>query len=583
MVKDDHNTDKLTGPNRATECPLSRGVSLRTVVAAAAVAAALTVAGVLVLRLVGGSRDANGQAGGPMLFQGWNNPQFVLLLSGQQHGYVLPCGCSKPQYGGLERRYNFLKSVEDRGWPVVALDLGDVPQDKAPRDLPNIQGKIKYLYSLQALSKMNYGAVGIGEYETTMPVPLERALAEYGTLGQQTPVVSSNLTRDKNIVFQNETSDWKLVDVPGTKMKVAVVSVVGKDVAAAIMDKNVVFDSVTSTLQGVPNDPNKPGLLKAIQQSKPDLQVLMYQGPVEDAKKCAQAFPNFNVVLYNSKEDEPPGRPDTVVHKNNSTTMLVSVGHKGKNVGVVGCFAGNGGQANGFDLRYQMVRLDPQYETPPEKEKGHPIVELMESYTKELKDKDYLSKYPQTLHQFQGQAQQQGLAMPSFVGSEKCKNCHPAAYKVWKDSGHAHAYQTLVDAKKPSLRQFDAECIVCHVVGFGYKTGFEGFEHLDPKLPENAQKIERQKKLIDVGCESCHGPASEHVRNTNNEDWHKKLNPWKYDKAKAQKDPAWEKRRVLELDKFCQKCHDQDNDVHWDYNLKWPKVEHHTPERQPEP
>src|SRR5262249_32731323 len=64
----------------------------------------------------------------PHLFQGWTRPDFVIVLSGQQYGYLLPCGCSRPQKGGLERRYNLIQLLEKRGWPVVSVDLGDVPQ-----------------------------------------------------------------------------------------------------------------------------------------------------------------------------------------------------------------------------------------------------------------------------------------------------------------------------------------------------------------------------------------------------------------------------------------------------------------------
>src|SRR5689334_7347867 len=36
------------------------------------------------------------------LFFGWPKPDFALVLSAQMHGYLGPCGCSDPQYGGLE-------------------------------------------------------------------------------------------------------------------------------------------------------------------------------------------------------------------------------------------------------------------------------------------------------------------------------------------------------------------------------------------------------------------------------------------------------------------------------------------------
>ena len=60
------------------------------------------------------------------LFHDWPNrkPVFVLLLSGQQHGYLQPCGCSPIQYGGLERRFTFMERLKkERGWQFVSFDL----------------------------------------------------------------------------------------------------------------------------------------------------------------------------------------------------------------------------------------------------------------------------------------------------------------------------------------------------------------------------------------------------------------------------------------------------------------------------
>src|SRR4051794_9942237 len=34
-------------------------------------------------------------------FAGWGKPDLVLVVSGQMHGYIGPCGCSVPQMGGL--------------------------------------------------------------------------------------------------------------------------------------------------------------------------------------------------------------------------------------------------------------------------------------------------------------------------------------------------------------------------------------------------------------------------------------------------------------------------------------------------
>jgi hypothetical protein len=80
-----------------------------------------------------------------------------------------------------------------------------------------------------------------------------------------------------------------------------------------------------------------------------------------------------------------------------------------------------------------------------------------------------------------------------YMGSQACKTCHEYAYKKWKEQKHAHAYETLENVGS----DYDPECVVCHVVGLKYESGFVGPD----KTP----------KLRDVGCESCHGPGSEHV------------------------------------------------------------------------
>jgi Cytochrome c554 and c-prime len=211
------------------------------------------------------------------------------------------------------------------------------------------------------------------------------------------------------------------------------------------------------------------------------------------------------------------------------------------------------------------VSIDPKLETPKGQEKSHKLMQLMEEYTAELKRDDYLSKYKQVNHAVQ-------LALKNgseFVGSFACRNCHAAAYKIWENldnngnrHGHSRAYETLVKAEHPSNRQFDGECIVCHTVGFGYKTGFES--------------LAKTSFLTDVGCESCHGPCGAHVEKPRDAAIYKEINPFKW-RGPGKAGPAQENARMLHIGDFCQKCHDQDNDNNFQFNLKWPKIVHLTP------
>ena len=134
-------------------------------------------------------------------------------------------------------------------------------------------------------------------------------------------------------------------------------------------------------------------------------------------------------------------------------------------------------------------------------------------------------------------------AVATYVGSQRCLPCHKAAGAVWAQSAHAHAFATLI------ARQADADpkCIGCHTTGFGVFSGY--------------RREFGQDKLINAGCESCHGPGSLHVR-------------------QRQGDTAvsFTYRPLGAGD--CQKCHygEFSRTFHWDEF--WPAIKHGKDTRQ---
>lgn len=81
----------------------------------------------------------------------------------------------------------------------------------------------------------------------------------------------------------------------------------------------------------------------------------------------------------------------------------------------------------------------------------------------------------------------------TYVGATVCSTCHPEASSTWSESGHAHARDVLSE----SSRANDPSCLRCHTTGFGHPGGFgSGGDN---------------NKLGHVGCESCHGPGSDHT------------------------------------------------------------------------
>jgi peroxiredoxin len=84
-----------------------------------------------------------------------------------------------------------------------------------------------------------------------------------------------------------------------------------------------------------------------------------------------------------------------------------------------------------------------------------------------------------------------------FVGSAVCASCHASEHATWAASPHARAVLTLEAKGKAS----DAACLRCHTTGFdkpgGFPAGGSRSAHAD---------------LANVGCESCHGPGGDHVK-----------------------------------------------------------------------
>ncbi len=141
-----------------------------------------------------------------------------------------------------------------------------------------------------------------------------------------------------------------------------------------------------------------------------------------------------------------------------------------------------------------------------------------------------------------------------LIGSQRCESCHEPAYGQWRRTPHARAYQSLVKADPP--RQFDPECISCHVVGwhpteyFPYEGGYTS--------------IDETPHLIGVGCESCHGPGGNHLQ----AEMH----------GTAEEQERYRKLMVItrqeSRDGQCATCHDLDNSPDFNFDLYWPSVEH---------
>jgi Cytochrome c554 and c-prime len=461
------------------------------------------------------------------IFIDWPKPDVALVFSGEQNGYIEPCGCAglENQKGGLRRRLTFLKQLRDKGWNVVAMDLGNQEKDTG------IQAQMKVDFTYQALMKMGYAAVGFGPND--LKVDLLQIAINLDEANN--PFVSANVAIGD---FKSGlTKRYKIVEVGG--MRIGITSVLGKKEIAG--RKKAGDIELLEPYQAIPQ------ILGELRDKNCDHLVLLSNAMPDETKDLAQRFPEFVWVMTARGAEEPPKEPGAIL---NTGTHLVEVGQKAEYVVVVGLY-----KEGGVPFRYQRVPLDHRFPDAPE------VVQMEANYQKQLEMLGLSGLGLKPTPHPTGR---------KFVGSNTCVSCHTKAADTYAKTPHAHATDTLLQLSPP--RQFDPECLSCHVTGwdaqkyFPFESGFLGLK----ETPD----------LVGNGCENCHGPAARHAAAENGEidvtdvqkeklraDLRLKIVPNEGNKEHQE----FAKGKVVQM---CILCHDRDNSPAFDFQEYWPKVKH---------
>lgn len=445
--------------------------------------------------------EPSGQQSVP-LFVDWPKPAVVLVISGRQHGYIEPCGCTGlvNQKGGLARRHTLLRELADKGWNVVPLDSGDQVRRFGR------QAEIKFQITVQGLKQMGYRVASLAGDDLRLSID-ELAATTAPVDDQDTAFVSANVA----ILDREFTPRIKVLEVGGRR--IGVTAVLGDAARATLSADELLSEPARDGLQAA---------WKELKKAECNYHVLIVQGTREESVALTRAVPYFDLVVTTGAGDEPTLIPEQVP---STKSIAIQVGAKSMYVAVVGLF-----DDPARPWRYERVPLDARFADSPA------MLDLLAAYQQQLKRLgwDGLGVRP--------------LAHPAglrFVGSEACAECHSKAAEVWQKSRHHDATESLVHPSERAHipRHFDPECICCHVTGWSaqrsvpYDSGYVG--------------LEQTPHLQGVGCEDCHGPGSAHVAVENGEQ----------PVDDAQRDMLREQMRLplAEAEKKCMECHDLDN------------------------
>ncbi|MEX1039842.1 MAG: multiheme c-type cytochrome [Pirellulaceae bacterium] len=453
-------------------------------------------------------------------FADWPKPEVVLFVSGQQQGYIEPCGCSglENQKGGLMRRYTLLEQLrEDHGWNVVPIDVGNQVRRFGR------QPEIKFQTTAEGLRQMDYQAVTFGPQDLRLSVD-----ETFAAVAAEDPEDIRFLSANASLLGLTPT--YRIIEAGGKR--IGVTGVFGKSHHSSVSNDLVEIADPLPALKQAWSD---------LEGQNCDFHILLAHASLDESRELAAQVPGFDLVVTAGGAGEPTLELENI---EGTGTQMVQVGTKGMYVGVIGLF-----NDEARPLRYERVALDSSFDD------SRAMLDLLASYQSQLETIGL-----------------EGLGLrprphPSgkhFVGSQACADCHTTAHEIWEGTPHAHALDTLV--KPPERyevpRHHDPECLSCHVTGWDPQ-GYYPFEsgYLD---------LKKTPLMHGVGCENCHGPGSDHVASQNGEG---NFTDEEVEQIKqAMRLPLDQARN------HCIQCHDLDNspDFHEDgaFEKYWKRIEH---------
>lgn len=452
----------------------------------------------------------------------WPKPWAAFFVTGQQHGYLEPCGCTglENQKGGLNRRDTLLQEIQQRGWELIPIDAGSQIQRIGH------QSTIKFWKSAEALTTMKYKAVSFGYEDLNLS-----ATNVYYTLIKDgdktaTPFISANV----EILDPTAMETARIITV-GQK-KIGIIAVLGDEWAKKVQNADVKVSPMVEATKAA---------FKKIAQC--NYKVLIAHATIEESEQIARAVKDFDLVVTAGGYGEPTNKPELITGTTKS--QMIQVGVKGMHAGLVGLY-----DDPKNPVRYQRIALSSQFADSKR------MMEIFKKYQNELKESGLEGLGVRPITHSSGR---------EFVGTEKCGECHTTAFDIWKKTGHALATDHLINPPERGdiPRHFDPECLSCHTTGwnpqeyFPYRTGY--------------LSVEETPHMMQNGCENCHGPGAAHVAAQEDTASTQELLKKLQEEMRLPLDRARDK---------CMECHDLDNSPefhHGDHAFEeyWEKVKHY--------
>jgi len=341
----------------------------------------------------------------------------ALIVSGDTAGWIMPCGCTANQSGGLARRGTFVERVR-ADHAVVLVDAGGAPGGTSPYE------RLKFEAILAAERAMGVAAHNLGAAEAALGAEYLREVQQKRNF----PFLSTNLR-----------------DAAGALVAASTLEVVASPAGMRIKVLGVVSPRLVPG--GLRADEPRDAILRAIGNGPAsDVVVVLAYLPEPELRELADALPEVDLVVGG-----PTGQ--SIAPAQAGPTLLASATNKGKFLIELEA-AGRGARWSG-----QVVELSPAFPDEPA------LNAILDQFHTELARRDFA-------------AEQTGLVPPvpsgvpagyHIAGTEACRACHRDDCETWNQSKHALAWRTLEERGL----EVDPQCQRCHTTGYGLPGGFQ--------------------------------------------------------------------------------------------------------------
>ncbi len=405
----------------------------------------------------------------------------AVLVSGDTAGWIVPCGCASNQSGGLPRRASAVEPLRaDRD--VIVADAGGAPKGSSPYD------RLKFEAVLRGELAMDLAAHNLGGSEAALGPDYLRDVAARLAV----PFVSANAADSAGKPL---AEPLRIVAAGGRR--VALVGVLSPRYATPQVCVRPPRHAVLDAL--------------AAHRGRYDAVIVLAYLPQDELRALAETLPEADAVVGGPTLQ--PLVPEAV-----GPTVLASATNQGKFL--VRLDAPQKGGSERWTAT--VVELNEQYADDPGQ------VENLRAYYAELARADFAPADTSLVRSLVT-----GQDGARIAGTKSCRKCHQEDAKLWDDSKHAKAWESLA-AKGTHV---DPDCQRCHATGYGLAGGFVS--------------AQRSPRRVNVGCEDCHGPSAAHAAQP------KVRTPY-YQKA---------------ID-TCTGCHDRENSPKFDRQAYWEKIRH---------